>query len=729
MFTDITKFVEYSDLRWSGVLKGIKKSANLLQPVFEAFTNSLESIRLRQQKGADFDPFITITLDYNASLTGEGVDLSSITITDNGIGFDEPNYKRLVTFKDDTKGFNNRGSGRIQMVHFFERSNYDSVFVEGEKLMHRSFVLSKSRLFIEKNTIIYNSTPLEDAAEDAVVETTLKLESPLIEKDAMDFAKLDSGNIKSALINHYILTLCNMKNSLPKIRVEYNVGGVLQDFDTIEASDIPDPTGTDIQITVPLCRMSEDMKRIENVKNTSVVINILPYKIDACNLDSSSIKITSKGEISETTRIKLTCLDPNAILDGKRYLFLLSSEYFDNIDGDERGNIEVIDKTEFKKRAKSQGYIEEQIVLNDIQDTVNRKACEIYEEISAKNEEFRTEIEKLKKDYLLSEEALSDVSLSDSIDDVFKKAYSYDAKVMAQQSATYEKSVASLNKLNPASDDYQEKLSEIVDSLVSSIPMQNRATLSKYVARRKMVIELMSKILGRMTGTQEESKRNEDEKLLHNLIFTQKSENPLTSDLWLINEEYMYFKGTSESQLSKVTLDGKKVFREDFTEEEERYLNSLGEKRMNMRTDILLFPAEGKCVIIEFKNPNVNVADCLTQINKYAYFLRNFSVPDFKFLTFYGYLIGESVEKKDVRAADGDFITAPNLDYLFRPKKTIPDDSGTQEDGTLYMEVLKFSVLKDRAEIRNKAFIDRLLGSSIEETEVADKENDLEANT
>lgn len=225
-----------------------------------------------------------------------------------------------------------------------------------------------------------------------------------------------------------------------------------------------------------------------------------------------------------------------------------------------------------------------------------------------------------------------------------------------------------------------------------------------------MVIELMGRILKRMTETQEVSKRNEDEKLLHNLIFKQHSENPLNSDLWLINEEYMYFKGTSESQLSKVEIDGVKVFRDEFDVEEQRYLTSLGENRMSMRTDVLLFPSEGKCVIIEFKNPNVNVSECLNQITKYAYFLRNFTNPQFKFVTFYGYLIGESVERRDVRSADGDFIAAPNLDYIFRPRKNIPDDSGANLDGSLYMEVLKFSVLKERAEIRNKAFIDRILG-------------------
>ena len=78
---------------------------------------------------------------------------------------------------------------------------------------------------------------------------------------------------------------------------------------------------------------------------------------------SYEIKITSKNEVSETTKIKLTCIDPSVALDNYRYLFLLKSDYFDMLDGDERGNIEIIDKTEFKKRAKSQGFIEEQIIF------------------------------------------------------------------------------------------------------------------------------------------------------------------------------------------------------------------------------------------------------------------------------------------------------------------------------------------------------------------------------
>ena len=82
MFDDNTKFVAYNDLRWSGVLKAIPKSPNILQPLFEAFTNSLESIRLRQQNGDKFESYIKIIMDYNSTLDGKGVDLSSLTVID-----------------------------------------------------------------------------------------------------------------------------------------------------------------------------------------------------------------------------------------------------------------------------------------------------------------------------------------------------------------------------------------------------------------------------------------------------------------------------------------------------------------------------------------------------------------------------------------------------------------------------------------------------------------------
>lgn len=714
MFENTENFVKYNDLRWSGILKSIKKSPNPLQPLFEVITNSLESIKLRQRTGERFSPSINIILNFRANLLEERDVIQEITVEDNGIGFNEESYSRLIVFKDDTKGFNNRGSGRIQMIHFFRYVKFESVYCEGETLRSRKFMLSKEENFLSKNTILYK---IEDPlpAEGQEVRTIVRMTSPIEEKDAKDYAHFSSSDIKDQLIKHYLIHFCSIKDCLPEINIIYLVNNVEKEREQITTDEIPSPTISDVTIQVPMYKISEDMKRIENVDGEVVSIDILPYKINSNSLITSEIKITSKGEISETTKIKLTCIAPDVSLDGYRYLFLLKSDYFDQLEGDERGNINIVDKTEFKRVAKSQGYITPQIVLNDIQDKVNEKAKEVYDEILEQNHKFKERIEQLKRNYLLSEEALGDLALSDSTEDVFKKAYMYDAKILARENAEYEDSLSALNQLDPSSDDYQEGLSNIVDQLVTSIPIHNRVALSKYVIRRKMVIELMDKVLNRMLVCQNNRKRNEDEKLLHNLIFKQHSDNPLSSDLWLINEEYMYFKGTSECVLSKVTIGGERIFRDDFEEEEERYLTSLGENRKKMRTDVLLFPSEGKCVIIEFKNPNVNISEHLNQVSKYAYFLRNFTKPEFKFLTFYGYLIGENIEKRDVRAADGDFKTSPNIDYLFRPMRNIPDDSGTNQDGSLYMEVLQFSALKERAEQRNRAFIDCVMNNQAQE--------------
>lgn len=44
MFTDQNKFVEYKDLRWSGILKSIKKSSNVLQPLVITLDENVSNV-------------------------------------------------------------------------------------------------------------------------------------------------------------------------------------------------------------------------------------------------------------------------------------------------------------------------------------------------------------------------------------------------------------------------------------------------------------------------------------------------------------------------------------------------------------------------------------------------------------------------------------------------------------------------------------------------------------
>ena len=66
--------------------------------------------------------------------------------------------------------------------------------------------------------------------------------------------------------------------------------------------------------------------------------------------------------------------------------------------------------------------------------------------------------------------------------------------------------------------------------------------------------------------------------------------------------------------------------------------------------------------------------------------------------------------------ADPDFIGSPNLDYVFKPHQNVNGGSGenARAMGSMYIEVLKYSTLLERAQLRNKAFVEPLFENVLE---------------
>lgn len=292
---------------------------------------------------------------------------------------------------------------------------------------------------------------------------------------------------------------------------------------------------------------------------------------------------------------------------------------------------------------------------------------------------------------------------------VLEKIYKTDSELTARKDIEIKRRIDALNKLTPSKNPiYQKQLDEEVRELTKIIPLQNRTALTQYVARRKMVLSLFQKTLDYELDKLKNGERI-DENVLHNLIFQQSSNNPEDSDLWLINEEFIYYKGTSESLLKNVQYDDNHIFKEENTlsGEENNYRLKMGGDANLKRTDILLFPKEGKCIIIEFKAPDVDVSEHLNQINQYASLINNLSKDEFKFSTYYGYLIGENIDIDAIEDRDSDFKSAYNFNYIFRPFKRIIGKFG-KNDGALYTEIIRYSTLLERAKLRNKIFIDKL---------------------
>jgi hypothetical protein len=712
---DFPKLIPATELNWRGVLKGVAKAADSYQPLFEAFTNSLEAIELRSKSDNRFTPSIIVDLFFNTDLEGDITGLSKLAVSDNGIGFDDENFKRLQVFKDESKGFNNRGSGRLQLLHSFTKVKYESTFRQDGTIGKRSFILSKRDEFLNKNAILQLLSE-ESCPEDTEIRTKVTMEELRENVDIKFYRYRSIDDIKRTLIDHYIMQFCAYGQKLPSITITFFKGAMLSGEEHITPSDIPSPNIEDQTIKVPICKISNDMKRIEATEERVDII-IKSFKLPSSQIKKNAVKLTCKKELIDSVKVKMDCLPPELEVDSHRFLFLLSSSYFDDNIGDTRDSFEVLNKSEFKKKAKQYGAIAPQIVLDDIEDGVSRKASEMYTEIAQQKEIHEQQLKELKDTYMLSEEALADANINDSVEDILAKAYAYDAKLIAKQDAAYREKKQQLESLDTTSETYQQDLETLVKDMSETIPLQSKESLARYVTRRALVIDLLDKLIHKGTDIQRNTDRSIDEKLIHNLIFSQHSGDSSKSDMWLLNEDYLHYNGFSEHRLCDIAIKGKKLFKEIIDDEEQRYLNSLGEQRLKKRPDILLFPSEHKCVIVELKSLDVNVSDYLGQIQKYATFIRSYTNEEFRIDTFYGYLVGEALEPNDVRATDPDFKYDSKFNFCYRPVKTVAclgDQSGNQ-DGTIYTEAISFSVLLDRAKKRNESFKAKLFPTIVEQ--------------
>lgn len=703
-------YIKGIGIYYKGELKTIpKKGDSPLQPLFEAFTNSLEAIwTLRGQSSLDKGS-ISIGIYFTNNPLTKISDFDKITITDTGVGLNDTEFNRFINLRDDRKNFKNKGTGRVQFLRTFNKTSIKSIFYDEKSstgFTERSVTLSQADEFLNNNAIIRLDSEKEiDAKKSGTIITFKTILDPK-EKDF--FREITTTGIKSSLIRHYLAGFCEHRNNLPQIMIAKYVDDVLLENLEIAAQDIPTP---EKEQPIEIQYSKFDGEIIVKIQKTET-FNLKAFTLPENELGKNGIKLISKGEVAKD--IKLDNLLPSDQIDGKRYLFLLSGEYIDNRDSDIRGEINIVTEKEFKRRNSNSLFNDEEILIEDIEDITNQTIVSLFDEIKEKRKEKENNIQELKEMFLLNDNILESfknkINIDDSDESILRRVYDADMKIVAQKDAEIKKQVKELEELDPTKDDYQDKLAEQVANFIKIIPLQNKFALARYVARRKLVLNLFGKVLEKELYKLRNNGRI-DEDLLHNLIFQQSSDNPGSSDLWLIEEDFIYFKGFSEHQLSKIAVNGKQIFNKTFSDEVQRYLASQGERRLTKRPDVLLFPDEGKCIIIEFKAPEVNVSEHLNQIDFYASLIRNYTIDEIQITTFYGYLLGENIEDRDVRGRVSSFEHSYHLDYWFRPaQKVIGFDN--RSDGSIYMEVIKFSTLLQRAKNRNKVFIEKLEGIS-----------------
>lgn len=683
-----------------------KKGKNAIQPIFEAFKNSWEAIIEKYGNSKLSYGSILIDLYFTADgvLDLDNIEQSAkfdkIVITDNGCGITDEGYTRLINLRDDSKHHSNQGVGRVQYLHFFKNTSIETVYRNTEnKMCKRKLVLSKSSDFLEKNAIVgVNEDRQNITNEDTYTEVVFK--HPISIKDEKAYRDIRVEQIKISLITLYLYEFCNRCSDIPKIAIRKFIDGKLFAENKIESADIPHPNKNKV------------FEILYSSHNKQASFNLNSFVINREILNENILYlIETRGAYK---KVLLNDILPNVATENNHYLFLLGGKYID--EHTFNGVIDIKNKKHYKSINDKLFDTEEIIFLDNIKKNVCNIAIELYPDLNIALHKQKQELEDLQKMFLLNPNTIKMIQKNITADDselsILKKINKAEALQIATMDINLKRHLTTIKSLLPTKkDSYKNKLEKEIDDFIKDIPLQNRTALSRYIARRKIILEIFDNILNHEL---KKSKNNDriNEAILHNLIFQQSkiAENPNSNDLWLINEEFIYFTGTSELCFNDITYKGEKVFKDfaELKEEDQNYIKANGENRLKKRPDILLFPEENKCIIIELKAPDENVAKHLTQIDFYATMLRNYTKEKFKITRFYGYLIGENIEHRDIVGYVSGFQYSSLFDYWFKPSDEIADFAGN-EKGYIYKEVIKYSSLLKRAKLRNKIFIEKLL--------------------
>jgi hypothetical protein len=299
-------------------------------------------------------------------------------------------------------------------------------------------------------------------------------------------------------------------------------------------------------------------------------------------------------------------------------------------------------------------------------------------------------------------ELLNKIKFSDTEKDIINKTRNFheelQAKTVAQINAIIEELKDDKKTKNTAID--YESLKAKMQSLVQKVNIENSVNLSSYIMYRKYILDVFHEGLEYYKTSKEFN-----ESFFHNILMQKKSHNTIDSNLWMLDELFLFFEGTSEQPLIDIEIKGKKAIR-DLTEEEVEMLNKFDKKRLEKRIDLLFFPEEKQCIIIELKDPKIGIAEGVSQMDKYAQLLANFIRPEFSIKFFYTYRITDNFIKYD--RPNGDFRKIYGIDGFVRHSANITSFDTEMEIANQYSEVIRYTDIYERACKRNKIFMQKL---------------------
>lgn len=311
--------VKEDDLRFHENLEGrIQNLAmapsypNTLIPVFEAIMNSLQGIQDRF--GDEWTRLGHIRIEIHSDQNG---DPNSFTITDNGIGLDDDNYRSFRTYdsrRKSTRG--GKGVGRLTWLKVFESAFVESSFDDFTEKKTRQF-----EFFLHNERPIRNYE-LKSSVDQASVKTTITLRNLKSLYRAYCPKKLET--LAQRISAHFLPFLVG--DNCPEIVVVNDTQKIdLRDFisqNTFNAQKATFDTETVKDFSLRSVFISKNL--IENPNHTIWL--------------SAHDRLVNNNEINNQTG-----LDSSIWFEGHQvfYIGIVSSSYLDDNVTQERNNFDV----------------------------------------------------------------------------------------------------------------------------------------------------------------------------------------------------------------------------------------------------------------------------------------------------------------------------------------------------------------------------------------------------
>jgi hypothetical protein len=659
--------------------------------VFEAISNALYCCVNNQ----DIKITVQFKREYRANelIKDDGNFITAVSVTDNGTGFTNDNFDKFTKTIYKTNHEGGKGWGRVAFLKVFNNVYIESCFEENGAHYSRNFKFG---------TGIIRDTKKETADKDRP-KTTIYLKE--IKSDFRDDTKKSVEYYSDEILNHFYIFLYFLLEQKKEFEIKIiddsgKISEQIINTSKLKADKVKKETFT-IRDPFSFDGMGEVVFDVLHIKTKNIKGNKAFYVVDE----------RSAGEIKKLNMPP--CLLEDAAGYTFNYYVYLKSDFFGKFLNDSRTKLSLPSENKSSNRI----FLTEEKILKYIQEKINTfleyelgiLEKETEKKISTALTDDKNNRTANNKSYLYiladdetKKELLRKIKFSDTEKDIVNKTRNFHEELQektVQQINTIVEKLKNDKKTKDDAIDY-ENLKTKMQSLVQKVNIENSVNLSSYIMYRKYILDVFYEGLEYYKTSKEFN-----ESFFHNILMQKKSHTAIDSNLWMFDDSFLFFEGSSEQPIIDIEIKGGKVIR-DLTEEEIKMLNEFDKKRLESRIDLLFFPEEKQCIIIELKDPKVNTMDGVSQMDRYAQLLANFIKPEFSIEFFYTYLITDNFNKYD--SPSGDFRRIHGIEGFVRHSANINNFDTGMVIANQYSEVIRYTDIYDRARKRNKIFMQKL---------------------